>query len=274
MKLYVVATPIGNYDDMSRRAIDVLSTVDLIAAEDTRHSGKLLQHFGIKTPMQAYHDFNETGASTQLVEKIKSGASVALVSDAGTPLISDPGYRLVKLAREAEIEVVPIPGPSALVTALSVSGLATDRFLFVGFLPAKKNARLKDLQALTSESATLVFYESRHRIGAMLEDLIEVFGEDRQGTIARELTKTFEQVVQGSLAELGAGLATGDIVSKGEFVVVVAGQQDLKSEFEEEALMSALLEELPPKKAAAIAHKLTGTSKKLLYDIALKLKKH
>ena len=272
MKLFIVATPIGNLDDITVRARQVLDQVDLIAAEDTRHSATLLQHLGINKPLVAYHDHNERDTSAGLIAKIESGVQIALISDAGTPLISDPGYRLVQLAHEKGIPVVPIPGPSALIAGLSASGLPTDRFLFVGFLPAKKEARRKALEDLALERATLVFYESRHRIAASLSDMAEVFGVDRLATIGRELTKKFEQVAQQTLGELNEAVKSGDIVSKGEFVVMVSGASGVEANYDHVQLMTALLAELPPRKAAGVASQLTGEPRKLFYDLSLQLK--
>lgn len=272
MKLYIVATPIGNLEDFTFRAISTLKSVDLIAAEDTRHSRTLMQHYGIETPLVAYHDHNETEASEGLVARMQQGTSIALISDAGTPLISDPGYRLVKLARRVGIEVVTIPGPSAVTAALSISGLPTDRFLFVGFLPSKQQARQKTLKALSKEAATLVCYESRHRIQDSLKDMALVFGAERQATVARELTKRFEQTQQGTFGELCDALDNKEIVEKGEFVVMIEGSPDATPVYDHIALMQALLVELPPRKAAGIVSQVTGESRKALYDIAVSLK--
>lgn len=272
LKLYIVATPIGNLDDMSARAISTLKMVDLIAAEDTRHSRTLMLHYGIETPLLAYHDHNESDASESLVAKIQTGLNIALISDAGTPLISDPGYRLVKLAREADIEVITIPGPSALTAALSISGLPTDRFLFIGFLPSKQRARQAALRAVSEESATIVCYESRHRIAESLQDMADVLGGTRIATVARELTKRFEQTVQGSLDELCRAVSDNRITEKGEFVVIIQGAARAGPEYEHVELMRALLVELPPRKAAGVVSQITGESRKVLYDIALSLK--
>jgi 16S rRNA (cytidine1402-2'-O)-methyltransferase len=206
LSLYVVATPIGNLLDMTQRAIQVLTDVDVIAAEDTRHSKSLLNHFGISTPLVAFHDHNEKTGSQSLVARMLNGDQVALVSDAGTPLISDPGYQLVRDAHAASITVVPIPGPTAMAAALSASGLATDSFLFLGFLPSKSTARIAKLQTLRYYPFSLVFYEAPHRIDKSISSMIDVFGGDRPACIAREMTKTFEQIVNGTLAELLAGL--------------------------------------------------------------------
>ncbi|MFN3238412.1 MAG: 16S rRNA (cytidine(1402)-2'-O)-methyltransferase [Pseudomonadales bacterium] len=272
MKLFVVATPIGNLQDISPRAKQVLAEVDLIAAEDTRHSAILLQHLGINTPLIAYHDHNEQQASVGLIDKILAGTSVALISDAGTPLISDPGYRLVQLAHEKGVGVIPIPGPSALITALSASGLATDRFLFIGFLPAKAEARKRALEEVAQQGATLVCYESRHRITASLETMVAVLGAERQACIGRELTKKFEQLCFGRLGDLLEQLRRGDIVAKGEFVVMVEGVAAQAADYEHVQLMQALLAELPPRKAASVASNLTGVAKKVFYDLSIELK--
>lgn len=272
MKLYVVATPIGNLADFTSRGIETLSSADLIAAEDTRHSRLLLQQFGIETPMVSYHDHNESDMSETLVQKMIDGTTVALISDAGTPLISDPGYRLVRLALDRGVKVIPIPGASALTTALSVSGLATDRFKFIGFLPSKKEARREVLSSLSSEQGTLIFYESRHRIAESLSDMAENLGENRRATIARELTKRFEQICHGELDSLCQQIESGDIVAKGEFVVMVEGKSGPVVQYEHEPLLSALLEELPPRKAANIVSKLTNESSKALYNLAVQLK--
>lgn len=272
MSLYIVATPIGNLEDISARALKILASVDLIAAEDTRHSRTLLAHYSIQTELVAYHDHNEMVAASRLLEKILAGQDVALISDAGTPLISDPGYRLVKYAWQSGIEVIPVPGPSAFLAALSISGLPTDKFRFEGFLPAKSGARQSRLEALKQESCTLIFYEAPHRIDKMLEDLVQVFGGDRLATIAREMTKKFEQISHGELNDLSNRIKSGEIVARGEFVVMVIGSKLTMSNFEEIRLMTTLLEELPPGKAADIAHKLTGAGKKYFYDLSLKLK--
>lgn len=272
MKLYIVATPIGNMQDITERARQTLAEVDLIAAEDTRHSAVLLQYLGITTPLIAYHDHNEQTASEGLIDRILAGTTVALISDAGTPLISDPGYRLVQLAHERGVQVIPIPGPSALLAAVSVSGIPTDRFLFIGFLPSKAEARRRTLEELKSETATLVFYESRHRISQSVQSMVEQFGGDRMAFIGRELTKKFEQGRYATLADLQAQIESGEITAKGEFVVVVSGAAESTSDYEHLPLMKALLEELPPRKAAGIAAKLTGMSKKALYELALSLK--
>ena len=272
MSLYIVATPIGNLKDISKRALETLEQVDLIAAEDTRHSGQLLQNYSITTNLVAYHDHNEVAATDMLIKKLVAGIDVALISDAGTPLVSDPGYRLVKAAHEHGVEVVPIPGASALLAALSASGLATDRFSFEGFLPTRKAARQARLGELKQKSRTLVFFESPHRIEKMLDDLVDIFGSGRLATIAREMTKRFEQISHGELGTLREKLSSEEIVIRGEFVVVVSGANESKFDYDELKLMKALLEELPPGKAANVAHKLTGVAKKYYYDLALTLK--
>ena len=272
MSLYVVATPIGNLLDMTQRAIQVLADVDVIAAEDTRHSKSLLKHYGISTPLIAFHDHNERTGSQPLIARMLKGDQVALISDAGTPLISDPGYQLVRDAHAAAIQVIPIPGPTAMAAALSASGLATDSFLFVGFLPSKLSARVAKLQTLRYYPFSLVFYEAPHRIDKSVSSMIDVFGGQRKACIAREMTKTFEQIVNGTLDELLAGLLSREIVSKGEFVVIVSGVTDNNVEFDDRTLLTHLLAELPPSKAAALAHKLTGKPKKAFYELALVIK--
>lgn len=272
--LYVVATPIGNLGDMTPRAIAVLQQVDLIAAEDTRHSGPLLQHFGITTSCIACHDHNERQIAAGLVERMVRGESIALISDAGTPLVSDPGFYLVRTAREAGVPVVPIPGASAMIAALSVSGLPSDRFSFEGFLPAKSAARRQRLQSLVEDSRTLIFYESTHRIEESLADMAEVFGVDRYAVIAREITKRFETVHGDTLANLIAWIDADANQTKGEFVVMVHGAEEREaSEIDPEAerVLKLLLEELPVKQAAALAAKITGAKKNALYQFALGL---
>lgn len=271
--LYVVATPIGNLADMSARAIEVLQQADLIAAEDTRHSARLMSHFDIGTNMVALHDHNERQRSEMMVEKLQAGQSIALVSDAGTPLISDPGYHLVKAVREAGFRVIPVPGACAMVAALSVGGLPTDRFIFEGFLPAKSGGRQQRLQALSEDSRTQVFYESPHRIQASLQDMLDVLG-DRQAVIARELTKTFETIKDGSLSELIEFVGGDSNQQKGEFVVLVAGAPEQeKGEIDGEVarILGVLLKDLPKKQAAALASEITGIKKNALYKYALTL---
>ncbi len=272
--LYVVATPIGNLDDLSPRARQVLAAVDLVAAEDTRHSGILLSHFGIKTPLLSLHDHNEAQRAAELIPRLQSGVSIALISDAGTPLISDPGFDLVRAARAAGIAVSPIPGPSALVAALSVSGLPTDRFVFEGFLPAKQAARRERLGQLAAEHRTLVFYESVHRLADSLQDMALAFGSERRAVLARELTKLHEGVQEASLAELAAWATSDPHAGKGEVVLMVAGDSasgaaDLDAEGER--VLKILLAELPVKQAAALTAAITGLPKNPLYQRALEL---
>jgi len=265
--LHVVATPIGNRDDIGTRAIETLRRVAVIAAEDTRHTRPLLQHLGIDTPLVALHDHNERTAVDGLVERMRGGADVALVSDAGTPLISDPGFRLVRAARVAGLKVSPVPGPSAVVAALSVAGLPSDRFVFEGFLAAKAGARRSRLAELAGESRTLIFYESSHRIVDCLDDMREVFGDDREAVVARELTKLFETVLGAPLAELVEQVKADPNQQKGEFVVMVAGREAGEDERIAEGLrvFGILKEELPPAKAAKLAAAITGAPRKALY---------
>lgn len=273
--MFVVATPIGNLDDLSPRARQVLGAVDLIAAEDTRVTGRLLSHFGIKCRQIALHEHNEESLAARIVEQLRDGSCVALVSDAGTPLISDPGFRLLRAAHRAGVNVSPIPGASACISALSASGLPTDRFVFEGFLPARQAARQKRLQALASEGRTLVFYESVHRIEATLADLIATHGADRQAFIGRELTKLHEQCVAGNLGNLATMLADGSIVNKGEFVLAVAGSDERPADADDvnvERLLVALINELPGKQAVSIAAAATGHNKNDLYRRMLALK--
>jgi 16S rRNA (cytidine1402-2'-O)-methyltransferase len=277
--LYVVATPVGNLADMSPRAVSVLSGVDFIAAEDTRHSAPLLRHFGIKTRCIALHEHNERAASASLVERLLGGASAALISDAGTPLISDPGYHLVAAARAQGIRIIPIPGPCALISALSASGLPSDRFVFEGFLPARASARRRRLGELRDETRTLIFYESPHRIVECLDDLASVFGADRQGVIARELSKLFETIHDDTLAALGAWLRAEANQQKGEFVVLVRGlaqkgglEMSDEPDNETQRVLRILLAELPVKQASALAAQITGGKKNILYEFALRQK--
>ena len=272
--LYVVATPIGNLDDMTPRAVEVLKSVDKIAAEDTRHSQRLLKHCGVSTPCFSYHDHVERQLSGAIVEQIENGKSIALISDAGTPLISDPGYHLVKLAQQKNIKVVPVPGPSALITALSASGLASDRFIFEGYLPAKTTARQKKLSSLLEEPRTLIFYESPHRIVAALADLLNVFGPQRQAVIARELTKTYETIKSDTIEGLYQWVQADRNQQKGEFVILLAGdavdKSDQEIDSETKRILQLLLDELPVKQAAALTAKISGVKKNILYQYALK----
>ena len=265
--LYVTATPIGNRDDIGARAIETLRKVAVIAAEDTRHTRPLLLHLGIETPLVALHDHNERTAVDALVERMRQGEDVALVSDAGTPLISDPGFRLVRAVRAAGLKASPVPGPSAVVAALSVAGLPSDRFVFEGFLPAKGGARRTRLTELAGESRTLIFYESSHRIVECLEDMREVFGADREAVVARELTKLFETVLGAPLNELVERVTADPNQQKGEFVVMVAGREAGEDERLAEGLrvFGILKDELPPAKAAKLAAAITGAPRKALY---------
>ena len=274
--LYVVATPIGNLDDISARALRILREVALIAAEDTRHSARLLQHFGIQTPLAACHEHNERDQGGRFLARLQAGEDVALISDAGTPLISDPGYHLVRQARAAGIAVVPVPGACALIAALSAAGLPSDRFIFEGFLPAKAAGRRARLEQVREEPRTLIFYEAPHRILECLQDMREVFGDDRPALLARELTKTFETLQGLPLAELCEWVAADSNQQRGECVVLVAGWQAPEGEeaVSAEALrvLDLLLSEMPLKRAAALAAEITGVRKNVLYQVALERK--
>jgi 16S rRNA (cytidine1402-2'-O)-methyltransferase len=269
--LYLIATPIGNLGDMTFRAIETLKNVSIIAAEDTRHSRKLLQHYLIDTPMVSLHAFNETLRVTQLMTRLEQGESVGIISDAGTPLISDPGFPLVRAAQLANIQVVPIPGACAAITALCASGLPTDRFIFEGFLPAKTAARQQRLTAVRTDPRTLVYYESPHRIIAMLSDMVTVLGPTRRATIGRELTKQFETIRQDEVAVLLEWVQQNPEQQLGEFVVIVAGAeaQNATSDQEVEGILTVLLSELPTKQAASLCAKITGRKKNELYEQAL-----
>lgn len=275
--LYVVATPIGNLDDISRRAIQVLSQVARIAAEDTRHSARLLQHLGINTPLVAVHDHNEAGRVQGLIGQLQAGDSLALISDAGTPLVSDPGYRLVAAAHEAGVQVVPVVGACAAIGALSVAGLPSDRFAFEGFLSAKTAARQAQLQALAQECRTLIFYEAPHRILECVQDMKLVFGGTRRVVLARELTKAFETVRQLTLDELCVWVQQDSNQQRGEIVLVVEGaavDAGRAAEAEVDALLLKLLKYLPVKQTAQLAAELSGHKKNALYDRALQLQKN
>ncbi|KAB7765457.1 16S rRNA (cytidine(1402)-2'-O)-methyltransferase [Xanthomonas maliensis] len=265
--LHVVATPIGNLADLSTRALEVLRGVAAICAEDTRHTRQLLSHFGVERPLLALHDHNEEAMAERIVARLREGESLALVSDAGTPLVSDPGFRLVRAARAAGIRVSPVPGPCAAIAALSVAGLPSDRFGFEGFLPAKAAARRERLAHLAGETRTLVFYESAHRIVESLADLRAAFGDDRPAVIARELTKLFETVLDGSLADLLAQVEADPNQRKGEFVVMVQGVADASDGqlAEGRRVYAKLVEHLPPSTAAKLAAELTGAPRKALY---------
>lgn len=269
--LYIVPTPIGNLADITQRALDVLSQVNLIAAEDTRHSSKLLSYFNISTPCFALHDHNEQQKADLLIEKLLSGQSIALISDAGTPLISDPGYHLVNRCRQAGIRVVPLPGACAVITALSASGLPSDRFTFEGFLPAKSKGRQDKFQALADDPRTLIFYESPHRIHDTLQDMLTVWGGTRFVVLARELTKTFETIHGAPLDELIPWITADANRSRGEMVLLVAGHRQEKSDLPSESLraLRLLAKELPLKKAAAIVAELYEVKKNALYKWGL-----
>jgi len=272
--LFVVATPIGNLEDLTPRARQTLAEVDLIAAEDTRHTGRLLSHFGVKTRLLALHDHNEAELAGKVVDKLLAGQSVALVSDAGTPLVSDPGYRLVQAAHVAGVPVSPIPGPSALTAALSVAGLPTDRFSFEGFLPSKEKARADALAALLSEKRTMVFYESVHRIAEMLEALLLAFGPDRLAFVGRELSKLHEQCIRANLGELLQQIRNNEIPRKGEFVIVVAGSPTAaSSSVDIDRLLVELADILPGKEVAKAVARATGEKRNALYKRLLELSK-
>lgn len=275
--LFVVATPIGNLQDMSPRALQVLKDVRLIAAEDTRHSARLMQHFGIDTPMTACHDHNERGKGERLVERLLAGDDVALISDAGTPLISDPGYHLVRQAREAGVRVSPVPGACALIAALSAAGMPSDRFAFEGFLPAKAHGRRQRLQVLAAEDRTWMVYEAPHRLLECLQDMQQILGDERRVLLARELTKTFETLRAAPLGELVAWVAADSDQQRGECVLVVEGAPAPEADaVSDEALrvLDLLLAELPLKRAAKLASEITGVRKNLLYQIALERGAH
>lgn len=270
--LYIVPTPIGNLGDMSSRAIEVLNQVSLIACEDTRHSGKLLSHFGITTKTIALHDHNERARAQWIVDQLAAGQSIALISDAGTPLISDPGYHLVSHVRQSGFKVIPLPGPCAAITALSASGLPSDRFSFEGFLPSKEKARADKLLELKEDPRTLIFYESPHRIEHSLTTMVEVLGGDRHVVMAREVTKTFETFLSGPVADVLATVSTDPNQQKGEIVLMVHGYHLNDDEAIPTVAINTLkllCEELPLKKAAAIAAQIHGLKKNALYKYGL-----
>lgn len=272
--LYIVATPLGNLADITYRAVQVLRDVDLIAAEDTRHSLPLLRYYGIDTPLISLHEHNEQARAVELTARLRAGESIAMISDAGTPLISDPGYRLVANARAAGLPVTPIPGPSAVIAALSTAGLPTNRFVFEGFLPPKAGARQRRLQELTAEMRTLVFYEASHRIAASLNAMRDVLGRERRAVVARELTKTFENSHGDTLAALCDWINAEAKRRRGEFVVVVEGASESPHRapsLDIRRLLSVLLTELPVKTAARLAADVTGDKKNALYRLALKI---
>ena len=272
--LYVVATPIGHLGDFTPRAREILGQVSVIAAEDTRHTGQLLKHFGIESALISLHEHNEARRADELVERLARGESIALVSDAGTPLISDPGFDLVAAARARGIRVTAIPGPCAAVAALSIAGLPTDRFVFEGFLPAKAGARRARLETLRDEQRTLVFYEGPHRLKDVLYDLQEIFGAERRAVVCRELTKHFETTYSGTLADLVRMSSEDPDMSRGEIVLLVRGnpKEANATALGAEQLLRALLEELTPSQAAKIAAKLTGEKRSELYEKAVAMR--
>jgi len=273
--LYIVATPIGHLSDISFRAVDILKSVDCIAAEDTRHSARLLAHYQIDTPMISYHEFGGDGQVNQVLKRLNAGQSIALISDAGTPLISDPGFRLVNCANEQGIKVVPIPGASALTAALSVAGLPTDQFTFAGFLPAKQKARCDVLSAFAASEKTTVFYEAPHRLLVCLEDMLQIFGAQRKLCLVRELTKTFETIALKPLDEMLAWVALDENQQKGELVLVLEGQREkVAQQLDEQsaALAETLLEHLPPKPVSKIVAEHYKVNKKDVYNYLLSLK--
>jgi 16S rRNA (cytidine1402-2'-O)-methyltransferase len=272
--LYVVATPIGNLDDISARAIEVLGKVDLIAAEDTRHSRTLLSHFAIDVRMLSLHEHNEHQALEKVVGRLQQGESVALISDAGTPLISDPGFALVRECHRQGIAVSPIPGPSAAIAALSVSGLASDSFLFLGFPSRNKAARRAEFEELSGEHRTMLFYESSHRVKACLRDMVDIFGAERSGVVARELTKLHETILHDTLGSLYEALELDPMQSKGEFVLIVTGHKERQGDElapDTVKTLKLLMQELSLKQAVTLTAKLTGEKKNRLYQYGLVL---
>ena len=271
--LYIVATPIGNLGDMVPRAVETLQSVSVIACEDTRHSKKLLDHFSIDKPCIAYHDHADKKSSHNILKRLGRGEDVALISDAGTPLISDPGYRLVSEARQQGYSVIPVPGACAAIAALSVAGLPTDKFKFMGFLPAKSTQRKTALTAIKGSTETMVYYEAPHRIADTLADMVQVLGADRDAFMAREISKTFETYLQGSMAELLELVQADSNQQRGEIVLVIAGaasEPDLVS-VDAEKVLGLLLKELPLTKAASLTAKISGGDKKQLYQLGLSL---
>lgn len=271
--LYIVATPIGNLGDMTARAIDTLKQADIIACEDTRTSAKLFSVFNISTPTTAYHEHNADTQTLKLIERLQGGQSIALISDAGTPLISDPGFRLVKACHDIGVQVVPIVGACAVIGALSVAGLPSDKFSFMGFLPAKSHGRIEALKAYQHKSETLIFYEAPHRIVECLSDMVAVFGADREVTLCRELTKTFETIKKLPLVDLLTFVKNDPNQQKGEIVLVVAGNNDKKASTDYDDWLLALSKELPPKKASGVVAQVLGVKKGEVYDRLLELQK-
>ena len=272
--LFIVATPIGNLDDITFRAVQVLKSVDIVLAEDTRHSKKLLSHLDISKPIRAFHEHNEREKTKAIISEIYSGKSIALISDAGTPLISDPGYFLVAQAKKEGLKVVPIPGPTALITALSASGLASDSFTFLGFLPSKQTARIKLLIGLAGRTETIIFYESPKRVLATLTDMQTIFGDSREVCLAKELTKAFETIHTGSIPNLIEYLTIDQNHQKGEFVILISATNKIdlaEAEIQLDSLLPILCAEMGTSKAAKIAAKITGIDKKKCYKRAMDL---
>jgi 16S rRNA (cytidine1402-2'-O)-methyltransferase len=275
-ELYLVATPIGDMTDIAPRALGILSTVDIVAVEDKRRSSRLFSHFGIKTPMISYHDHSEEKQVKKIIDELLCGKSVALISDAGTPLISDPGYKLVNAAKDKSIKVSPVPGPCALIAAISASGLPSDRFIFEGFLPSKSIPRITKIQNISADSRTIIFYEAPHRILETLIDMIKVIGPSRKIVLARELTKTYETFISGTLESVLQIIEKDLNQQKGEIVIVLAGADFSEKKIEtqdSERILSVLLEELPLKQAVSLGSKITGIQKNIFYKLALDLKK-
>jgi len=273
-KLYIVATPIGNLGDITIRATDILKNVDLVLAEDTRHSKKLFSHYEIDTPLRAFHEHNEKDKTEATINEIKAGKLIAMISDAGTPLISDPGYHLVSMAKKNSLDVVPVPGPSAAITALSSSGLASNSFTFFGFLPSKQVARLKFLQTKINLEETIIFYESPKRILSSLEDMLEVFGVNREVCLAKELTKSFETILTDKLTNLIEYLKADPNHQRGEFVILVSSPDTIdliESERQLDKILPILCSEMGASKAAKLAAKITGIDKKHCYKRAASL---
>lgn len=271
--LYIVATPIGNLGDISFRAVEILKNVDIIAAEDTRHSARLMQHLDIGTPMMAYHDYSSDFQIDKIVSALEDGKRIALISDAGTPLISDPGFRLVRCIREKGFTVVPVPGACAVIAALCASGLPSDRFSFEGFSPAKSAARRAIYDNVKLDARTLVYYESPHRILDSLEDMLHVFGDERRIVLAREITKTYETFLDGCIGDVLDKLRADENQQRGEMVILIAGYdapKEVDISPETEHMMRILLDELPVKQAASLVAKITGDKKNKLYQWALK----
>jgi 16S rRNA (cytidine1402-2'-O)-methyltransferase len=275
-ELYLVATPIGDMTDIAPRALDILNTVDIVAVEDKRRSSRLFSHFGIKTPMISYHDHSEEKQVKKIIDELLCGKSVALISDAGTPLISDPGFKLVNAAKDKSIKVSPIPGPCALIAAISASGLPSNRFIFEGFLPAKSIARITKIQNISADSRTIIFYEAPHRILETLIDMIKVIGPSRKIVLARELTKTYETFISGTLKGVLEIIEKDLNQQKGEIVIVLAGADSSEKKIETQdskRILSVLLEDLPLKQAVSLGSKITGVQKNIFYKLALDLKK-